>query len=139
MIRTSAKKNAGIEEFEQLLEQMFFHGEIRSEDEVVITSMRHKEALCEAYDSLKMVQKSLEDDMPEDFYSIDLMSAYASLGRIIGEGGGRALLTEIVAGNAGFVYDWCRKHAMIHDNGMFVWCAFYCRKAQKIRRKRWLR
>ena len=44
MIRTSAKKNAGIEEFEQLLEQMFFHGEIRSEDEVVITSMRHKEA-----------------------------------------------------------------------------------------------
>lgn len=53
--------------------------------------------------------------------------------------GCRALLTEIVAGNAGFVYDWCRKYAIIHDNGMFVWCAFYCRKAQKIRRKRWLR
>ncbi|SCI10313.1 Uncharacterised protein [uncultured Clostridium sp.] len=34
------------------------------------------------------------------------------------EQGCRALLTEIVAGNAGFVYDWCRKHAMIHDNGM---------------------
>ena len=95
MIRTSAKKNAGIEEFEQLLEQMFFHGEIRSEDEVVITSMRHKEALCEAYDSLKMVQKSLEDDMPEDFYSIDLMSAYASLGRIIGEEVGDDLVNEI--------------------------------------------
>ena len=58
VIRTSAKKNAGIEEFEQLLEQMFFHGEIRSEDEVVITSMRHKEALCEAYDSLKMAADS---------------------------------------------------------------------------------
>ena len=68
MIRTSAKKNAGIEEFEQLLEQMFFHGEIRSEDEVVITSMRHKEALCEAYDSLKMVQKSLEDDADRSFH-----------------------------------------------------------------------
>ena len=95
MIRTSAKKNAGIEEFEQLLEQMFFHGEIRSEDEVVITSMRHKEALCEAYDSLKMVQKSLEDDMPEVFYSIDLMSAYASLGRIIGEEVGDDLVNEI--------------------------------------------
>ena len=94
-VRTSAKKNAGIEEFEQLLEQMFFHGEIRSEDEVVITSMRHKEALCEAYDSLKMVQKSLEDDMPEDFYSIDLMSAYASLGRIIGEEVGDDLVNEI--------------------------------------------
>lgn len=51
----------------------------------------------------------------------------------------RTLPTETVAGNAGFVYDWCRKYAIIHDNGMFVWCAFYCRKAQKIRRKRWLR
>ena len=57
--------------------------------------MRHKEALCEAYDSLKMVQKSLEDDMPEDFYSIDLMSAYASLGRIIGEEVGDDLVNEI--------------------------------------------
>ena len=95
MIRTSAKKNAGIEEFEQLLEQMFFHGEIRSEDEVVITSMRHKEALCEAYDSLKMVQKSLEDDMPEDFYSIDLMDAYEALGNITGETIGEDLVNEI--------------------------------------------
>jgi tRNA modification GTPase len=39
----------------------------------------------EAYDSMNMVMKSLEDNMPEDFYSIDLMSAYAALGRIIGE------------------------------------------------------
>jgi len=55
------------------------------------------------------------------------------------EQGCRALLTETVAGNAGFVYDWCRKHAMIHDKRMFAERAFYCRKAQKIRRKRWLR
>ena len=48
-----------------------------------------------SYDSLKMVQKSLEDDMPEDFYSIDLMSAYASLGRIIGEEVGDDLVNEI--------------------------------------------
>ena len=51
--------------------------------------MRHKEALCEAYDSLKMVQKSLEDDMPEDFYSIDLMSAYAPL---VGLSGKRSVM-----------------------------------------------
>ena len=42
------------------------------------------------------------------------------------EQGCRALLTEIVAGNAGFVYDWCRKHAMIHDKRMFAERAFYC-------------
>ena len=38
----------------------------------------------------------------------------------------RALPTEIVAGNAGFVYDWCRKYAMIHDNRMLAERAFYC-------------
>ena len=42
-----------------------------------------------------MVQESQEDDMPEDFYSIDLMSAYASLGRIIGEEVGDDLVNEI--------------------------------------------
>lgn len=57
--------------------------------------MRHKQALEEARDSLLMVKKSLEDEMPEDFYSIDLMSAYASLGLIIGEEVGEDLVNEI--------------------------------------------
>ena len=42
-----------------------------------------------------MVKKSLEDHMPEDFYSIDLMSAYAALGRIIGEEVDDDLVEEI--------------------------------------------
>ena len=42
-----------------------------------------------------MVKQSLADDMPEDFYSIDLMSAYASLGRIIGEEVEDDLVNEI--------------------------------------------
>ena len=57
--------------------------------------MRHKEALVDARDSLKQVKRSLEDQMPEDFYSIDLMSAYASLGTIIGEEIGEELVNEI--------------------------------------------
>lgn len=44
---------------------------------------------------MNQVEKSLEMDMPEDFYSIDLMSAYASLGRIIGEEVGDDLVNEI--------------------------------------------
>ena len=34
-------------------------------------------------------------DMPEDFFSIDLMSAYESLGEIIGESAGEDLVNEI--------------------------------------------
>lgn len=95
VIRTSTKDNTGIDEFEKTIQDMFFAGRIAANDEIYITNQRHKEALVEAYDSLKMVQKSLEDEMPEDFYSIDLMSAYAALGRIIGEEVGEDLVNEI--------------------------------------------
>ena len=95
VIRTSTKDNTGIDEFEKTIQDMFFAGRIAVNDEIYITNQRHKEALIEAYDSLKMVQKSLEDEMPEDFYSIDLMSAYAALGRIIGEEVGEDLVNEI--------------------------------------------
>ena len=95
VIRTSTKDNTGIDEFEKTIQDMFFAGRIAVNDEIYMTNQRHKEALVEAYDSLKMVQKSLEDEMPEDFYSIDLMSAYAALGRIIGEEVGEDLVNEI--------------------------------------------
>lgn len=85
IIRTSAKEGEGMDVLEQTVKSMFFHGEIKSSSEVFITNMRHKENLQEAYDSLLLVKKSIEDEMPEDFFSIDLMNAYGALGRIIGE------------------------------------------------------
>ncbi len=58
----------------------FSAGKSLFNDEVYITNARHKEALEEAEDSLAMVKQSIEDGMPEDFFSIDLMAAYGSLG-----------------------------------------------------------
>lgn len=95
IVKTSTKENTGMEEFEEIIKDMFFHGEIKANDEVIITNMRHKEALMDAENSLQMVRNSLENHMPEDFYSIDLMSAYASLGTIIGEEVGEDLVNEI--------------------------------------------
>lgn len=95
ILKTSTKENTGIDEFEQTLKDMFFHGEISVNDEVCITNMRHKAAITDALESMKMVKQSLMDDMPEDFYSIDLMSAYASLGTIIGEEVDDDLVNEI--------------------------------------------
>lgn len=95
VIKTSTKENIGIDEFELSIKNMFFNGKIAVNDEIYITSQRHKEALIEAYDSMQLVLSSLADYMPEDFYSIDLMSAYASLGRIIGEEVGEDLVNEI--------------------------------------------
>ena len=95
MIKTSAKAGEGVTEFEDILKEMFFKGMIQSSNEVMITNLRHKEALQEAFESLKLVKRSVEDEMPEDFYSIDLMNAYAALGRIIGEEVDDDLVEEI--------------------------------------------
>jgi len=91
----SAKEEKGIEELEQQMKEMFFKGEISFNDEVYITNLRHKEALVEAHNSLLMVEKSIDNQMPEDFYSIDLMNAYQSLGKIIGEAVEEDLVNEI--------------------------------------------
>ena len=80
---------------EEKIKELFFHGEISFKEDVVITNMRHKEAVRDAYESMLQVRTSLENHMPEDFYSIDLMSAYASLGAIIGEEVGEDLVNEI--------------------------------------------
>ncbi len=95
VIRTSITENIGIEVLEETIKEMFFRGQINMNHEVVITSLRHKQALMEALESMTMVKTSLENEMPEDFYSIDLMSAYASLGHIIGEEVDDDLVQEI--------------------------------------------
>jgi tRNA modification GTPase len=64
-------------------------------DEIIITNARHKKELDQAYDSLQLVIKSIDDGMQEDFFSIDLMSAYEHLGYIIGEDVGEDLVDEI--------------------------------------------
>ena len=74
---------------------MFYDGKISVNDEIYITNLRHKEALTEAVTSLELVKESIENDMPEDFYSIDLMNAYEVLGKIIGESVEDDLVNEI--------------------------------------------
>ncbi len=95
ILTISAKEESGIHELEETLKNMFFHGEISFNDEVYITNIRHKTAIKDAYDSLQKVIMSIENDMPEDFYSIDLLDAYESLGSITGETIGEDLVNEI--------------------------------------------
>ena len=95
IIPISAKENKGIDLLEETLKNMFFEGKLSFNDEVYITNMRHKAALIDACESLRQVESSLAMQMPEDFYSIDLMAAYESLGSIIGEQVGEDLVDEI--------------------------------------------
>ena len=95
VLSVSAKNRTGIKEFENLIKDMFIHQRISYDDEVMITNIRQKNALEQAVDSMSMVQQSIQDQMPEDFYSIDLMNAYTSICYIIGEQVDEDLVNEI--------------------------------------------
>ena len=95
VIPVSAVEETGVAELAEEIKAMFFNGDLSFNDEVFITNARHKEALKDALKSLELVKESIALGMPEDFFSIDLMSAYESLGRILGESVGEDLVNEI--------------------------------------------
>ena len=95
VIEFSTVTGEGYEELKSTIEEMFFNGLCNSSDEVVITNIRHRQCLEESKDALLKVKDSLNLGMEEDFLSIDLMDAYSSLGKIIGEEIEDDLATEI--------------------------------------------
>ena len=95
VIEVSATEERGISELGDLIKDMFLKGDISFNEEIYITSARQKDALCRAVESMKKVIESIDNGMPEDFYSIDLMDAYEALGSITGEEVGDDLINEI--------------------------------------------
>ena len=81
----SALDCEGLEQLENTIETMFHLGEIVSSSELFVSDDFQKSAMRDTIRSLKLVIQSIEAGMSEDFFSIDLRNAYASLGRMIGE------------------------------------------------------
>lgn len=91
----SVKTEAGIEELYKTIEQMFFQKEISCNDEYYITGERQKQALLAADMAMEQVLLGIEEGLPEDLYSIDLMQGYESLGKITGESVDEDLINTI--------------------------------------------
>ena len=81
----SAKSGRGLDEIRETIREMFFKNEIDFNNQLYITNARHKAALVRAAESLGRVRESIGAGVGEDFYTIDMMAAYESLGEIIGE------------------------------------------------------
>ena len=85
IIQISALTGEGVQEFGKAVREMFLHGEIAVNPEKVLTNVRHHACVSEALESLDLVLKGISQSVPEDFFTVDLMDAYASLGKILGE------------------------------------------------------
>lgn len=97
IVSISSKTGDGFDQLKTTISDVFFHGNISFNDELVVTNVRQKESLWKTKESLSRVLESIDAGMPEDFYSVDLMDAYAELGRIIGEKVEEDLINEIFA------------------------------------------
>lgn len=95
VIAFSARDGSGLDELTETIRDMFFTGALGDADQIMITSLRHKQALTDASRSLEMVLESIETGQPEDFFSIDMTAAYEALGSIIGEQVGDEIIDEI--------------------------------------------
>lgn len=85
IVETSATEGRGIEKLENLISEMVFGGQIKATDQTLITNLRHKEALEDACKNMKQVKKTIEQDLPVDFVTIDLKGALEKLGKITGD------------------------------------------------------
>lgn len=95
VIPISAKEQTGINDLSEHIVNLFTNKEIDYNDEVYISNERDKVCLDNALESLRLVIRSINDGMPEDFYTIDLMNAYTELGKVIGEALEDDLVNEI--------------------------------------------
>lgn len=95
MIDISAKNYQGIDDLEHAIKEMFYIGDIDINNEVYITNVRHKNALEDALLSLNEVRTSIQNQMPEDCWSIDLKNAYEKVGIVTGDSVNEDMITEI--------------------------------------------
>jgi len=85
VIEMSAAKHTGVDELKDAIKEMFFKNELDLTNDVYISNIRQQNEVRSALESLKLVIKSMDDKVSEDFYTIDLMNAYNSLGAITGD------------------------------------------------------
>lgn len=85
IVETSLTLGKGIDKVEDIIYKMFFRGELEISDDLMITNIRHQEALNKARRYLLDALEGIDNELPMDIVSIDLRSAVDSLGAITGE------------------------------------------------------
>lgn len=91
----SVKEGWGLEELEETIWKLVFAGEVRGDHSVLVSNVRHKEALEGAGRCLEAVLKAIEAGAPVDLVAIDLREAWEYLGEITGETVAEDLLDRI--------------------------------------------
>lgn len=84
LVKISAKRRQGLEELRQEIDRVIWKKGPPSKEEILITNVRHKEALIETSHCLKEVIKGLREGVSPEFLTMDMRKGLQALGKIIG-------------------------------------------------------
>lgn len=97
MIRASIKNNMGIEELEQEIVSMVYGGQIKQEESLLVTNVRHMELLEKAKSAIDDAHAMAANSEALDFIEVDVRRCWELLGEIIGESVTEDIIEEVFA------------------------------------------
>jgi tRNA modification GTPase len=93
--KLSAKQKTGIENLHELIDKVIWQKGPPSKEEVLITNIRHKEALIKAIEGCQQLVQGLKTNISPEFLSIDMRQTLGALGLILGTDITEDVLTAI--------------------------------------------
>jgi tRNA modification GTPase len=84
LVSISALRGLGIENLKEEIRRMILAGKTESPGEVLLSNLRHKQAIEKARQALDQALESLTAGLSAEFISLDLREAQAALGEIVG-------------------------------------------------------
>ncbi len=95
IIKISAKNGDGIEELYSEIEKMFQLNELKTDQETIVTNIRHKQQIDLALKNIQEAKKSVKQNLPIDIISISIKQTLEELGKITGENVSEDIINEI--------------------------------------------
>jgi tRNA modification GTPase len=95
LVTMSIKNEKGIDHLEEAIAQLFFAGQLQSDDLTYVSNARHIQLLKEAQHSIDEAREACEMGLPVDMIAFDLRRCWELLGEITGETVSEDLLDQI--------------------------------------------
>lgn len=95
IVSLSAKERVGLEELHQAIDRLIWQKGPPSKEEILITNIRHKEALTSSIHAARQVQQGLRQGVSPEFLTIDMRQTLNELGKILGVNVSEDILSAI--------------------------------------------
>jgi tRNA modification GTPase len=95
IVRISATQKKNLSSLEKAISDLVWQGKISSSDEILLSNVRHGQALREALEAIRRAEKTIKEKMSLEFVAVDIKESLDNLGLIVGETATEDLLDKI--------------------------------------------